>query len=219
MTLGSARGNDTALLWLACVLALGFGYYVVFGVLGTAIDREHDLTGGTSAMLQTNAHALAQRPALEREERSVGDRLRGLQLDADHPATVARFIHTASDIAAAQHVNLAQIDERRPAPTTYPALPQAQSGAGAFAFEPIPLDVTLRGTYRDLLAMIRDLARAPITMQIEVAAIERNGGAADVAAGGPLTARLHIVLQRLSDGVPLASQAHATPEETHARPL
>jgi hypothetical protein len=82
--------------------------------------------------------------------------------------------------------------------------------------------VSLSGTYGGLLATMAELARAPVSMQIDIAAIEPNASVAGVTAEHvPLTARLHIVLQRLADDAPVASTPHPVPEDltTHARPI
>jgi hypothetical protein len=205
--------SDSALLWSPCVVALCAGFYLAFGLLGAAIDNQHRLTGRLSAVMLADAEILATQPLLERETRAIEDRLSILALRADRPVAVARFIHAVTRIAAAQRVNLVQIDER---PTTAAVSPP---GSGSVAFEEIPLELTLSGTYPSLLATIRELARAPVTMQIEIAAIERNMSATGDSA--PLTARLHVVLQRLADDTSPPTPRTPVPEEStnHARPL
>ena len=56
-----------------------------------------------------------------------------------------------------------------------PASAAAANPPGGMSFEAIPLEVSLRGRYDALLAAIRELALAPLPMQIEIAAVERTG--------------------------------------------
>jgi hypothetical protein len=206
------RGRfDLAVLWLACAVALAAGAYATFGALGSAIDAQQRRTGAVADTVLSNARLSAQMPQFERDEQTAQRRLRALALDADRPTTVARFLHAATRAAADARVTLDEVDERA----------TAQAPSAAIGFDSIPLDVTLSGKYPDLLAAIRALARAPVSMKIEVAALERNTLPAGGAVPAPLTARLHIVLQRLADpggaapSIPSAFQEYAT----NARPL
>jgi hypothetical protein len=214
--------KDSGWLWFACAIALGAGYYIAFILLASAIETQTLRTGRIWGQRLAQARTLAERPALEREERALDDRLRTLDLHADKPTLAARFIRAASRIAAAHGVNLDGVDERATSPTPEPPPAPTLPPAGTFAFEPIPLDVSLSGSYGALLATMGELARAPVTMQIDVAALEPNAPVAgEATAAVPLTARLHIVLQRLIDDAPIASTPLSIPEDltTHARPI
>lgn len=199
-------GNDVVLLWTACIVVLVAGLCVAFAVLPKAIDDQHALTSRITAVLAANADVLRQRPELERESRAVDERVRGLDLGADRPALVARFVQTAARIALAQRVSLDQIDVRGAASPlgTVPG-PQTAGGTG---FDAIGLDVTLAGSYHALLAAIRELAAAPLPMEIEVASIERSAPAPSGSASrGPLSLRLHLILQHLTDAAAPSSVA------------
>jgi hypothetical protein len=209
-------GNDIFWLWFACAVALGAGWYLTFGLLGTAIETQQQRTGRISGLRLVQAQTLAQRPALEREGHTIEDRLRQLDLRADKPTVAARFIRTATRVAAAHQVNLDGVEERG---TVAAADPATGPPGNPFSFEPIPFDVTLSGSYRGLLATIGDLAQTPVSMQIAIAAIERNGPPAGDAANVALTARLHIVLQRLPTDAPAAAAPLPQNGPTHARPL
>jgi hypothetical protein len=199
--LSSSRGDgDTLLLWLATIAVACAGYYIAFVALAGAIDTQHEMTARVADAIRTNAEVLAQRPALEREAETLDKRMRDLDLRADRAALVARFVQTAARVAGERGVTIDRVEGRTAiaAPLPPSAAPQNSS---TVPFEPIPLEVTLDGTYNALLATIRELALAPLPMQIEIAAIERAGpGGTAVAA--PLTARLHLVLQHVSDAGP-----------------
>jgi hypothetical protein len=87
--------SDGVLLWLASVVTLGAGYYLTFGVLGNAIDRQHQRTAAISATMLANTQVLAQRPALELQAAAIAARLRRLNYGADTATSVARFIRAA----------------------------------------------------------------------------------------------------------------------------
>jgi hypothetical protein len=140
---------------------------------------------------------LAQRSDLEAQRGQLSAALGELQLQADRATTVARFIRVTAQIAALHRVSLERIDGgiAAPSPIVTPAAGAAR--AAAPALEPLPLDVTLRGSYADLIASIRDLARAPVTVRVVIAALERTSP--DGAAPPALTARLHVALLRLAN--------------------
>lgn len=207
------RSNDTPLLWLACALVLCAGYYLAFYRLGAAIDRQHDLRNGVATLVRSNDAVLATRVAVSAQARRLDATIAALELSADHATVVARFIRQSADIAVAHHVVLVQIDER-----TVQSAGRTTESPDAPDFEAVPLDVTLRGSYRDLLATIRALAQAPLAIAIEIATIERAAGPDGSPAGAPLTARLHMSVQRFADEIPAVTSLTQTPEETaHAR--
>lgn len=214
--------GDCFVIWLACIVALAAGCYIAFGLLGTAIDRQQQLTARVAGLQLTQARTLARRPALERDERTIEARLRVFDLRADKPTLAARFIRATTRIAAKYQVNLDGVEGRSAPATPVPTTEAASLPGGAVSFEAIPLDVTLSGSYRGLLAAISELTQAPVAMQIDVAAIERNASpAATTSDAVPLTARLHITLQRLANDAPAVSLRLPAPEDvtTHARPF
>jgi len=215
----SANGSDSAVLWLACAIAACTGAYTVFGVLGAAIDRQANSTGAIAERMQADARTLAQRPRLEWDERVLAQRRYALGLQADKPVLVARFIRSAEAIGAAQHVEIEHLEERPAAATAGSDDPIARRAE--FAVDSIPLDVSLRGTYRDLLAAIRALARVPLALRIDITALVRNSEAGPPAADFPLTAQLRVVIEHLDDGQPMRRAAHPRPEDipNHARPI
>jgi hypothetical protein len=212
--------SDGVLLWLASVVTLGAGYYLTFGVLGNAIDRQHQRTAAISATMLANTQVLAQRPALELQAAAIAARLRRLNYGADTATSVARFIHAAVQVGAAQHVDVTGVDARSGAAAagTTVVVHVARTAGTPYSIESIPLDVTLRGAYRPLLATIRGLARTSIPMRIEVASIDRDDATAPESADRQLTARIHVVLERLADDAARTAPAQPNYEETtHAR--
>lgn len=203
--------TDALLLWLAAIAVLCAGYYIAFIALANAIDGRHELTARVSDTIRANTAIAAQRPALLRERQNVAQRMRGFDLRADRAALVARFVQTAARIAVQRQVSLDRVDARTAAAAA-PASGGAPADAGSVPFEAIPLEVTLTGSYGGLLATIRALALAPLPMQLEIAAIERNAlGPGDGTDTAPLVARLHLILQHFPDDAPADSAPHHTP--------
>jgi len=212
--------DDRSLLWLACVLALCAGYYVAFYQLGAAIDLQADITAHAASTIHANTAFAAGGPKLEQTERDLDAALDELDIRADHATAVARFIRETARIATLHDAGLVQIDER-PAGAVDPR--SSQRPTADPPLEAIPLDVTLTGSYRDLVATIRAMAQAPVAMRIEIASIERSAGASE--SGRPaevLTARLHVSVERLADETPTPSPSAVpfvpVPEDViHAR--
>jgi hypothetical protein len=189
-------------------------------VLGTAIDGRQQRGAEIAARLSADTRVLAQRSDLEAQRGQLSAALGELQLQADRATTVARFIRVTAQIAALHRVSLERIDGgiAAPSPIVTPAAGAAR--AAPPALEPLPLDVTLRGSYADLIASIRDLARAPVTVRVVIAALERTSP--DGAAAPPaLTARLHVALLRLANPNFGARSMFPSAEDTaiHARSL
>jgi hypothetical protein len=216
---GRPNGSDAAVLWLACVVILCTGYYLAFVRLAAAIDAQHEQTARVSDAIRADAEIATQGPELEREQRAVDEQVGEFDPRADRAAIVARLVQTAARIAGEQGVSLDQVDARgTPAvPAAAAAAPQTGSG---FAFEAIPLELTLSGSYSALLAAIRELARAPLPMQIQIAAIERSvPQPAGTGVAGPLSARLDLTLQHLTDDAATGWASHHLAEDlpNHAR--
>jgi hypothetical protein len=186
--------SDTLLLWFASLVLLVAGYGIAWGLLGAAIATQHELTERISDRLLGNAILLQGRPTLEAAARELDRRALPLALDADRPTTVARFIHLTTMVAERTGAAIGQIEDDRSALLQAPGADDP-----GLALEPIILDVTLRGTYRALVATIRELVGSPLTMQIEVAAIERNNTAEQRQ---DLTAHLHVILEHVARVVP-----------------
>jgi len=196
---------------LATVAVACAGYYLAFVALAGAIDAQHEMTARVADAIRTNTEIIAQRPALEREAQTLDKRMRDLDLRADRTALVARFVQTAARVAGERGVAIDRV-EGRTAAAAPPAPSAAPQNASSVPFEPIPLEVTLSGTYSALLATIRELALAPLPVQIEIAAIERAGPGPDGArAAAPLTARLHLVLQHVSEDAPAGAAQPQSP--------
>ena len=206
--------SDVMYLWLACALALCAGWYIAVFRLGGAIDVQHELNHQATALMRDNAQILGERVALERRLIVYDRAIAPLDLSADRATTVARFLRHCARIATIEHVRLVQVDERVADPSSV-RTPQSATEA---AFESIAMDVTLTGTYGNLLLTVRDLTQAPLAMNIEIDALESAGKSAGPATSPDLTARMRVSLLRLADAKPASAVVIAPTEEPlHAR--
>jgi hypothetical protein len=172
--------GDDLLLWVACLLALTTGAGIGFFRLEAAIDAQHDVTANVLAIARVDEQLLRQRGDLQRQEHRLDDIIDALDLNADHSTSVAHFVREAARRAAIHHTQLREIEEGRV------EFVEPASAAGHSVderLESLPFDVTVIGSYRDLLATIRDLSRAPMALHIEVAAIEQNQAVNDGQTG------------------------------------
>ncbi len=212
----NARINDRNFLWLVCIVALCAGFYVAcirfeMRIAATKSDERQSV-----ASVAADARIVAQRPQLERVAFELDQQLQKVYLRADHPTIVAHLITACARIALLHHTRVVQIDERRADPAL---LPPATLAPDDVDLEKIPIDITLSGSYRDLLLAIRDFIEAPVATSVDVAAIER-GTFNDANTLQPaLVAHLHVTLVRLlSHTITLPVDA-APSEMLHARSL
>lgn len=179
--------NDVQLIWLGAVLTMVAGYFFVFRTLETQIADRYEATQSVYAALEHNATILRERPILERRRREADLHLQGLNLEADRPAAVAAFVREIAHISLSHRVRVTAID----APRIDTSLTTDRE-----TLDPIALDVTIVGTYRDLLATIRDLSRGRSLAQIDISAIERISTR---TGGGGLAAKLRINIEHLRE--------------------
>lgn len=190
--LSTSGKHDAQLVWLAALLVVVAGYFLVFRTLEERIAGENAATENIVATLTGNAAIVRERPALEQRKRDIDARLRGLALHGDRATSMAAFIQECARIASVHYVRVAAIDASRA---------DVRPAGSHDAFEGLALDLTLLGDYRGLLAAIRDLSHARTLAQIDISSIERRTArkASDTRA---LEVRLHVLVQRLRDTVP-----------------
>ncbi|GAC1416191.1 MAG: hypothetical protein NVSMB5_06240 [Candidatus Velthaea sp.] len=193
-----SSGIDAQLIWLAAVLIVVAGYFFVFRSLEERIADEYAATQSIAAALRRNDAIVRERPTLERRKRDVNARLNGLTLNADRSTIVARFVREAAGLALAHNVRVTAIDAAR----ATIGIARADE-----LFDPIALDLTLVGQYRDLLGAMRDLSHTRTLARIDVASVERS--AMRKANGtNAVQVRLHITAQRLRDAEPTGPATH-----------
>jgi hypothetical protein len=190
------KQHETQLLWSLAVVVFLAGYFLVYRSFEDRIAANYGATADVVDALRHNDMTLAHRPALEEADRRLRAALQAVDLRSDRAAIVASFVRETARVAAVHNVGVSAIEgprgDVRMAPRTRPTDIVAQ--APVALFETIPLDLTINGSYRDLLTTIGDLSHARVLAQIDLISIERLPVA---GKNHPLTARLQVTLERL----------------------
>ena len=192
MTIDLLRAS--AFAGLVIVLA---GYVLIYRPLETAAaDRYVQLDAGR-ATLEQRLDRTKRIPSLERERIAFDRQLRSLHAGERRAATVDRFLRAVSGVAARNGVAVENVagDVRQPVAPNARATP-------APPVEEVPLELTLRGRYGDVIRAVRDLDSGDVAARITLGSL----GSADRRTGiSPrLNAAFHITLLREPDDVPVA---------------
>jgi len=171
---------------LTIVLA---GYVLLFRPLETAVgERDAELDAARTSLQQNLA--LARRiPALERDRVLLAERLRHLHTSDPRAVTIERFLRTVAGVSAHDAVAVESV-------AAVILQPQPVTGRVAQAplLEDVPLDVTFRGSYADVIRAARDLNAADAVANIALASL---GNAAQRPALRPqINAAFHVNLLR-----------------------
>jgi len=182
---------DRAVLTIALLVMLG-GYLAVFRPAERAIAERYAQLDDDRVALADERAADRRAAAARTEARTIAGWIRTSGLHDDRPTLVARFLRELDATAHADDVRVSGVDAgivtpvgaRANAPTTV-------------HFDEIPLTVALRGTYGEIIRVIRDLGRGAVVLRIGVDAL---GDADRTAPRSPaLHATLRVTLLRLAE--------------------
>jgi hypothetical protein len=181
------------LLWFACVLVTVAGYSLVYHPYEDAIADAAASRESVTRAIDENLALLGRREVLAGAGNKLERSLRTLDLSDDPRILVALYVRDAARIASEHHVRITAL-----ATLATPREPVAPSAVDVPTppFARTPLDLTLEGTYGDLLATIRTLSRARVLANVDLASLEL----ADTPQAAPmhhLDAHLHIELESL----------------------
>jgi len=176
---------------VAALILLG-GYALVFRPLEAAVADRYAELEATRATLE-HSLALARRiPALAGERKMLATQLAHLHVRDRRAATVERFLRAVAGVAARDGVTVQTIAANalqvpRPAPRS----------TQAALFDELPLDLTLRGRYADVIRAVRELNGGDVAARISLASL----GNADRRPGTrpQLNAAFHVLLLREGD--------------------
>jgi hypothetical protein len=131
-------------------------------------------------------------PALEHERQWREAQVRRLHVGERRAAVVERFLRTVAGVSGRDAVAVQSV-----AAEAGQVLPQPHRSAPALLFEEVPLDVTLRGAYGDVIRAARDLNAGDAVARITLATL----GSAQTRPGDrpQLNAAFHVTLLRESD--------------------
>ena len=184
------------LAFFGAVLALLAGYLFVFRPFEASIaDRFGQLDDGR-ALLERRL-AVARRASQLGEERHALTRwIEGVGLHDDRTTIVNRFLRRIATAAAGENLRITAVaaDNIAPAPALSARAASSARPVAPVVFDELPMTVSLRGDYRRILRLVRDVNRADVAARIGIdslGSIDRN------ATHDPeLRATLHVTLLR-----------------------
>jgi len=191
---------DRLALFAAVLVLLG-GYLAVYRPAEAALAERYARLDDGRARLDERLTLARRAGAARAQTRDLATWLRARGLAADRTTLVARFLHDLARMASAAGVDVSGV-VAEPDASSRPVTPDA---AAPNPLEAIPLAVSLRGSYPNLLRLVRALDRDGPAMRVGVTAL---GNADRSGAGSPaLRATLLVTLLRLPDPAPKAVHA------------
>jgi hypothetical protein len=178
-------------LLFASVLVVFFGFAFVVRPFEAAIATRYDDLDTTRTALARHASLRRSLPVLERERRQREKHVDRFHLADARPRLVTRLLDELDSQAARNDVVVETMTAAEPLPA-----PAGPASAG-YVLDEIPFDVLIRGSYRDVIRVVRDLDGSDVAADIEI----RSLRAAPRLPGAPfqIDAGLHLILFRGAD--------------------
>jgi hypothetical protein len=160
-----------ATIWFASIVMVALGYLFIDRPLQeqvTNLDIEHDRTLAEidrNGALAHDAAALAHRYALLHAATAAVD------FSEDPNRLVATFVGEATFVAHTGHVRITGFDGRPL--TRVAATPAVTPPSTTEAIAATTIELTVEGTYANLITSIRHLSHQRVPIRVEVASIER----------------------------------------------
>jgi hypothetical protein len=181
--------NVGRFVWFATVLVVLAGYVTVIRAGEQRIAEQRALAAEIGARFEAEEVRLRNAATAAGTRARLGRRVHRFVFEGDEAALVARFVHDAARIATLDRLRIVTI-------AADPALGlDAQAPATTpNAFAATPLDVTLEGSYGDVLRGVRDLSTGHVLARVAVDGMMRSHRD---GPGGGVTATLHVLVERL----------------------
>lgn len=187
MTLDLLRANA-----FAALLVLIGGYALIVRPLETSMAERYAELDVARATVERDLVLNRRIPSLERERAALEEQLRRQHV-ADGAATVsARFLHAVAAVSGRDGVAVESV-----AAAVRQTVPAATHAAPAGSLEDVPLDLTLRGRYGDVISAVRDLIGSEIPAGLTLATL--SGAARRPGEPPLLNAAFHVTLWREPD--------------------
>lgn len=188
MTFDVARASAFAALSIVAV-----GYVLVFRPLETSVRDRFAELDAARATLEERLARTARIPALERERDRLAAGLRRFHTGDRRAGAVDRFLRAVAAISVRRGVAVENVASA----VAQPFAPAAARAAPPALVDEIPLELTLRGAYGDVIRAVRDLNDGGVAARITLASL----GIAARRPGEParLNAAFHVLLLREAD--------------------
>lgn len=181
------------------VVMLG-GYFLVFRPAeATIAERSLDIERQTD-LIERRTTAARGGPALEREQRKLRNELTHVHLRGDRAVLVDGFLIAAAAAAAQRDIHITQVAANASTAIQRRATAPAQPSLAPATFDEVALDLNLRGTYADILGIVRDLTRSTTAARISIDSLTRYDRRVNERT--QVTALIHATLLREHDEIP-----------------
>jgi Tfp pilus assembly protein PilO len=187
VTIDVARASAFAAL--SILLA---GYVLLFRPLETTVRDRYTELDAARATLEARLARTARIPVLERDRVRLAADLRRFHTGDRRAATVDRFLRAVASVSFRRGVAVENI-----AALAQPFAPAAARAVQAPLVDEVPLELTLRGAYADVIRAVRDLNDGGVATRVNLASL----GIAARRPGEPsqLNAAFHVLLLREAD--------------------
>jgi hypothetical protein len=175
------------------LLILSGGYLAVFRPMEVAIAERYAELDDARTTLEQSTILEKGLAAMERERSRREAEMTRIHLRESRAAAVDRFLHALATVAARDAVTVERVLAGPATPTTA----AGRTTSPPTALEELPLDVTLRGRYRDVIHAARELDSADLAAGIAVAELHPVAGRRQDAP--QLDASFHVRLLREAD--------------------
>jgi Tfp pilus assembly protein PilO len=188
VTIDVARASAFAAL--SILLA---GYVLLFRPLETTVRDRYTELDAARATLEARLARTARIPVLERDRVRLAADLRRFHTGDRRAATVDRFLRAVASVSFRRGVAVENIA----AALAQPFAPAAARAVQAPLVDEVPLELTLRGAYADVIRAVRDLNDGGVATRVNLASL----GIAARRPGEPsqLNAAFHVLLLREAD--------------------
>ena len=193
--------------WLAAVLVVGLGYFVVIAPGEAQIADLNARVDGLLARVLADEQAAKDVDRLNKIQRDIGSELDGVSLATDRAVVMAAFLGDLESRSASRRVRLLSVQNQLGAAVATASRPAAGSVAGASdLFDAVSLDVVLQGRYTQVLQAIANLSQSHVLMKIQQSSMDRAKGEQDERSP-VLSVQLKVALFYLRAALPIVHAA------------
>jgi Tfp pilus assembly protein PilO len=190
--------RTSAAVALAVALA---GYVLVVRPLEASLSERYAELDAARATLEQRLLLTARIPALERERVRLAAVLRRFHTGDRRAATIDRFLSAIARVSSRDGVAV----QRVAAGAVAPFAPATGTTQAALVDE-VPLDVTLRGAYSDIIRAARDVNDGDVATRVTLASLANAGRRPGERS--ELNAAFHVLLLREPDATTHDLQPH-----------
>ncbi|HEY0799178.1 MAG TPA: hypothetical protein VGD50_08505 [Candidatus Baltobacteraceae bacterium] len=198
MSLARTTQDPARLLWLLAVLVLAGGGYFIIKPAEQMLSATDAQTQSLTQQALTDEQALQNRARFEIQARQIRAELASITVRGNVSESTEALLNDVSTVAGRDAVEVTSLKPSAAFQTIpTPSTSSAPSTNPFDAAQVDDFDVVVRGSYRNIVAFLRDLSHMPTLTRVVDAQLDRSN-AAEAADGTPsLDATVHIQTIRL----------------------